>query len=76
MAKLNFIQSQHPRMLSYVECRSDVDEERPEEERPEEERPTILEEYLMSWGGLVMDMLVALCTCIGVVVLALAVLAA
>lgn len=23
MAKLNFIQSQHPRMLSYVECRSD-----------------------------------------------------
>lgn len=22
MAKLNFIQSQHPRMLSYVECRS------------------------------------------------------
>lgn len=76
MAKLNFIQSQHPRMLSYVECRSEVDEERPEEERPEEERPTILEEYLMSWGGSVMDMLVALCTCIGFVVLALAVLAA
>ena len=23
MAKLNFIESQHPRMLSYVECRSD-----------------------------------------------------
>ena len=23
MAKLNFIQSQHPRMLSYMECRSD-----------------------------------------------------
>ena len=23
MAKLNFVQSQHPRMLSYVECRSD-----------------------------------------------------
>lgn len=23
MAKLNFIQSQHPRMLSFVECRSD-----------------------------------------------------
>ena len=23
VAKLNFIQSQHPRMLSYVECRSD-----------------------------------------------------
>ena len=23
MATLNFIQSQHPRMLSYVECRSD-----------------------------------------------------
>ena len=22
MAKLNFIESQHPRMLSYVECRS------------------------------------------------------
>ena len=62
MAKLNFIESQHPRMLSYVECRSEVDEE--------------LEEYLMSWGGWVMDMLVALCTCIGFVVLALAVLAA
>ena len=76
MAKLNYIQSQHPRMLSYVECRSEVDEERPEEERAEEERPTILEEYLMSWGGLVMDMLVTLCTCIGFVVLALAVLAA
>ena len=76
VAKLNFVESQHPRMLSYMECRSEVDEERPEEERPEEERPTILEEYLMSWGGLVMDMLVALCTCIGFVVLALAVLAA
>ena len=76
MSKLNFVESQHPRMLSYVECRSEVDEERPEEERPEEERPTILEEYLMSWGGLVMDMLVALCTCSGFVVLALAVLAA
>ena len=24
VAKLNFIQSQHPRMLSYVECRSDL----------------------------------------------------
>ena len=23
MAKLNFIQSQHPRMLSYISCRSD-----------------------------------------------------
>ena len=23
MAKLNFVQSQHPRMLSYVACRSD-----------------------------------------------------
>lgn len=23
MAKLNFIESQHPQMLSYVECRSD-----------------------------------------------------
>ncbi len=23
MAKLNFIESQHPRMLSYVACRSD-----------------------------------------------------
>ena len=23
MAKLNFIESQHPRMLSFVECRSD-----------------------------------------------------
>ena len=23
VAKLNFIESQHPRMLSYVECRSD-----------------------------------------------------
>ena len=23
MAKLNFVQSQHPRTLSYVECRSD-----------------------------------------------------
>ena len=23
MAKLNFVESQHPRMLSYVECRSD-----------------------------------------------------
>lgn len=76
MAKLNFIESQHPQALSYVECRSEVDEEWPEEERPEEERPTILEEYLMSWGGWVMDMLVALCTCIGFVVLALAVLAA
>ena len=76
VAQVNFIESQHPRMLSYVECRSEVDEERPEEERPEEERPTILEEYLMSLGGWVMDMLVALCTCIGFVVLALAVLAA
>ena len=27
MAKLNFIESQHPRMLSYVECRSDPAEE-------------------------------------------------
>ena len=71
MAKLNFIESQHPRMLSYVECRSEVDEE-----WPEEERSTILEEYLMSWGGWVMNMLVALGTCIGFVVLALAVLAA
>lgn len=76
MTKLNFIQAQHPQALSYVECRSEVDEEWPEEERPEEERPTILEEYLMSWGGWVMDMFVALCTCIGFVVLALAVLAA
>ena len=76
VAKLNFVESQHPRMLSYVECRSEVDEERPEEERPEEEQPTILEEYLMSLGGWVMDMLVTLCTCIGFVVLALAVLAA
>mgnify|MGYP004511615669 CR=1 FL=1 len=80
MSTLNFVESQHPRMLSYVECRSEVDEEQPEEERPEkrpeEERPTILEEYLMSWGGWVMDMLVALCTYIGFVVLALAVLAA
>ena len=24
VAKLNFIESQHPRMLSYVECRSDL----------------------------------------------------
>lgn len=71
MAKLNFVESQHPRMLSYVECRSDA-----EEERPEEEQPTILEEYLMSLGGWVMDMLVALCTYIGFVVLALTVLAA
>lgn len=23
MAKLNFVESEHPRMLSYVECRSD-----------------------------------------------------
>lgn len=23
VAKLNFVESQHPRMLSYVECRSD-----------------------------------------------------
>ena len=66
VAKLNFIQAKHPQALSYVECRSEVDEE----------RPTILEEYLMSWGGWVMDMFVALCTCIGFVVLALAVLAA
>lgn len=27
MAKLNFIQAKHPRMLSYVECRSDPAEE-------------------------------------------------
>ena len=71
VAKLNFIESQHPQALSYAACRSDA-----EEERPEKEQPTILEEYLMSWGGWVMDMLVALCTCIGFVVLALAVLAA
>ena len=29
VAKLNFVQSQHPRMLSYVECRSEAEEERP-----------------------------------------------
>ena len=37
MAKLNFIESQHPRMLSYVACRSDpvlylVEEFVPEQE--------------------------------------------
>ena len=42
MAKLNFIESQHPRMLSYVECRSDpvfyLVEDAPE---PEPESPPL-----------------------------------
>ena len=61
MAKLNFIESQHSQALSYVECRSEAEEERPW--------------TLMDWIGEVAEvaafMFVAVCAFIGFMVLLL-----
>lgn len=61
VAKLNFVEPQHPRMLSYVECRSEAEEERPW--------------TLVDWLGEVVEataiLFVALCAFVGFMVLML-----
>ena len=61
MAKLNFAESQHPRMLSYVECRSEATEE----------RPLTLLDALGEVAEVAAFMFVAVCAFIGFVVLVL-----
>ena len=57
MAKLNFVESQHPRMLSYVECRSDpVAEPAPKKALPD---------WLGDLAEAVMVVTVALCGATG-----------
>lgn len=61
VAKLNFVQSQHPRMLSYVECRSEA----------EEERPWTLVDWLGEVAEATAILFVALCAFVGFMVLML-----
>ena len=66
MAKLNFIEYQHPQMLSYVECRSEA----------EKEQPKTLLDLLGELAELVVFVFTAMCGFIGFAVLVLMALAA
>ena len=61
MAKLNFIEYQHPQMLSYVECRSEAEKE---------QTKTLLDE-LGEVAEVAAFMFVAVCAFIGFMVLML-----
>lgn len=61
MAKLNFIESQHPQMLSYVERRSEAEKKQPE---------TLLD-ALCEVAEVAAFMFVAVCAFIGFMVLML-----
>lgn len=66
MAKLNFIESQHPRMLSYVACRSEATEE----------QPWTLVDWLGEVAEIAAIVFMALCALIGFAVLVLLMMAA
>lgn len=66
MAKLNFIEYQHPQMLSFVECRSEA----------EKEQPKTLLDLLGELAEMAVFMFAAMCGFIGFAVLVLMALAA
>lgn len=66
MAKLNFVESQHPRMLSFVECRSEA----------KKEQPKTLVDLLGELAEIVVFVFAAMCGFIGFAVLVLMALAA
>ena len=61
VAKLNFVESLHPQMLSYVECRSEA----------EKEQPKTLVDLLGEVAEVVVFMFAAVCAFVGFMVLML-----